>query len=182
MANDTTLTLVGNLTADPELRFTPNGKSVANFTVASTPSRFDRQSQQWQDGTPMFLNCSAWGDLGQNAAESLSKGDRVIVTGFLRARNFQDRDGNNRTVFEIDVHDVAPSLRRAVARPQKSVAPAQQGNQQWQNQQPPQWANTPQQPQNQQANAPQQQTAQPPLQQNGGVDPWAQATSEEAPF
>jgi single-strand DNA-binding protein len=171
MANDTTLTLVGNLTADPELRFTPNGKPVANFTVASTPSRYDRQSQQWQDGTPMFLSCSAWADLGQNVAESLSKGDRVIVTGYLRARNFQDRDGNNRTVFEIDVHDVAPSLRRAIARPQKTTSPSQQGNQQWQQGR-------------QQDLDPRGNSTSPyrMAQSDGGVDPWAQGNSEEAPF
>ncbi|AXE37500.1 single-stranded DNA-binding protein [Acidipropionibacterium virtanenii] len=116
MAGETTITVIGNLTADPELRFTPNGVPVANFTVASTPRTFDRQSNEWRDGEALFLNCSVWRNYAENVAESLSKGTRVIVQGNLRARSYDDRDGNHRVVHELDVLEVGPALRFASAK------------------------------------------------------------------
>ena len=115
MAGDTLITLVGNLTGDPELRFTPSGAAVANFTVASTPRAFDRQSNEWKDGDTMFLNCSIWRQAAENVAETLSKGMRVIVQGRLKSRSYDDREGNKRTVFEVDVEEIGPSLARATA-------------------------------------------------------------------
>ena len=116
MAGDTQITLIGNLTGDPELRFTPSGAAVANFTVASTPRTFDRQSSEWKDGDTMFLNCSIWRQAAENVAETLSKGMRVIVQGRLKSRSYDDREGNRRTVFEVDVEEVGPSLRYATAK------------------------------------------------------------------
>ena len=116
MAGDTQMTLLGNLTGDPELRFTPSGAAVANFTVASTPRTFDRQSSEWKDGDTMFLNCSIWRQAAENVAETLSKGMRVIVQGRLKSRSYDDREGNRRTVFEVDVEEVGPSLRYATAK------------------------------------------------------------------
>ena len=116
MAGDTQITLIGNLTGDPELRFTPSGAAVANFTVASTPRTFDRQSSEWKDGDTMFLNCSSWRQAAENVAETLSKGMRVIVQGRLKSRSYDDREGNRRTVFEVDVEEVGPSLRYATAK------------------------------------------------------------------
>ncbi|WP_249214137.1 single-stranded DNA-binding protein, partial [Micrococcus luteus] len=115
MAGETVITVVGNLTADPELRFTPNGAAVANFTVASTPRTFDRQTNEWKDGEALFLRCSVWREAAENVAESLTKGMRVIVQGRLRARSYDDRDGNRRTSWELDVDEVGPALRFAVA-------------------------------------------------------------------
>ena len=120
MAGETIITLVGNLTADPELRFTPAGAAVANFTVASTPRTFDRQTKEWKDGDAMFLNCSVWRQAAENVAESLTKGMRVIVQGRLRSRSFETREGERRTVFEIDVEEVGPSLAWATARVTRS--------------------------------------------------------------
>ena len=115
MANDTIITLVGNLVDDPSLRFTSSGAAVANFTVASTPRAFDKQSNEWKDGDTMFLNCSVWRQAAENVAESLTKGMRVIVQGRLKSRSYDDRDGNKRTVFEVDVEEIGPSLARATA-------------------------------------------------------------------
>ena len=115
MAGDTQITLIGNLTGDPELRFTPSGAAVANFTVASTPRTFDRQSSEWKDGDTMFLNCSVWRQAAENVSESLTKGMRVIVQGRLKSRSYDDREGNKRTVFEVDVEEIGPSLARATA-------------------------------------------------------------------
>lgn len=120
MAGETPITVIGNLTADPELRFTPSGAAVANFTVASTPRQFDRQSNEWRDGEAMFLNCSVWRQAAENAAESLTKGMRVIVNGRLKARSYETREGEKRTVFEIDVDEVGPSLRYASAKVTKT--------------------------------------------------------------
>src|SRR5689334_11310619 len=103
MAGDTIITVVGNLTADPELRFTPSGAAVANFTVASTPRQFDRNTNEWRDGEAMFLNCAVWRQAAENVAESLQKGMRVIVQGRLKSRSYETREGEKRTVFEIDV-------------------------------------------------------------------------------
>ena len=116
MAGETVITVVGNLTADPELRFTPNGAAVANFTVASTPRTFDRQANQWVDGEALFLRCSVWKEAAENVAESLTKGMRVIVQGRLKARSYEDRDGNKRTSWELDVDEVGPALRFATAK------------------------------------------------------------------
>jgi single-strand DNA-binding protein len=120
MAGETPITVVGNLTADPELRFTPSGAAVANFTVASTPRTFDRQSNEWRDGESMFLNCSVWRQAAENAAESLTRGMRVIVQGRLKARSFETREGEKRTVFEVDVDEVGPSMRYATAKVTKT--------------------------------------------------------------
>jgi single-strand DNA-binding protein len=116
MAGETPITVVGNLTADPELRFTPSGAPVANFTVASTPRTFDRQNNEWKDGEALFLNCSIWRQAAENAAESLQRGMRVVVTGRLKARSYETREGEKRTVFEIDVDEIGPSLRYATAK------------------------------------------------------------------
>ena len=115
MANETILTVIGNLTSDPELRFTPNGAAVANFTVASTPRQFDRQSNEFKDGETLFLRCSAWKELGENCAESLQRGTRVVVQGRLKSRSFETKEGEKRTVMELDVDEIGPSLRRATA-------------------------------------------------------------------
>ncbi len=116
MAGETTITLIGNLTADPELRFTPSGAAVANFTVASTPRTLDRQSGEWRDGDAMFLNCAVWRQAAENVAESLQKGMRVIVQGRLKSRSYETREGEKRTVFEVDVDEIGPALRYATAK------------------------------------------------------------------
>jgi len=116
MAGDTTLTLIGNLTNDPELRFTPSGAAVANFTVASTPRQFDRQSNEWKDGETLFMRCSVWRDAAENVAESLQRGSRVIVTGRLKSRTYDTKEGEKRTVMELEVDELGPSLRYATAK------------------------------------------------------------------
>ena len=121
MAGETPITVIGNLTADPELRFTPSGAAVANFTVASTPRTFDRQTNEWKDGEALFLNCSVWRQAAENAAESLVRGMRVIVQGNLKARSYETREGEKRTVFEIDVQEVGPSLKYATAKVSKTT-------------------------------------------------------------
>jgi single-strand DNA-binding protein len=120
VAGDTTITVVGNLTADPELRFTPSGAAVANFTVASTPRTFDRQSGEWKDGEALFLRCNIWREAAENVAESLTRGSRVIVTGRLKQRSFETREGEKRTVFEVEVDEIGPSLRYATAKVNKA--------------------------------------------------------------
>ncbi len=206
MAGETSITVIGNLTADPELRFTPNGVPVANFTVASTPRTFDRQTNEWRDGDALFLSCSVWRNYAENVAESLSKGMRVIVQGNLKARSYEDRDGNRRTVHEIDVQEVGPSLRYASAKVTRNPSGGGQGG--WSggnsgggqaggyNQggnsggwgQQPQgggsggWDNAPAggQPANSSGN--QGSYNQGADNRGGGVDPWAQAQSDEPPF
>ncbi len=121
MAGETTLTIVGNLTADPELRYTPAGHAVAEFTVASTPRNYDRERDEWRDGEPLFLRCTAWRQLAEHTAESLTKGTRVIVTGRLRQRSFELTEGVTRTVTELDVDDLGPSLRYSTARVTKTT-------------------------------------------------------------
>ncbi|GAA1458945.1 MULTISPECIES: single-stranded DNA-binding protein [Williamsia] len=116
MAGDTILTVIGNLTADPELRFTPSGAAVANFTVASTPRMFDRQTNEWKDGEALFMRCSIWRDAAENVAESLTKGARVIVSGRLKQRSYETREGEKRTVVELEVEEVGPSLKYATAK------------------------------------------------------------------
>ncbi len=120
MAGDTILTVVGNLTADPELRFTPSGAAVANFTVASTPRTFDRQTQEWKDGDALFLRCNVWRQAAENVAESLTRGARVVVSGRLKQRSFETKEGEKRTVVELEVDEVGPSLRYATAKVTKA--------------------------------------------------------------
>lgn len=113
---DVNITVVGNIVADPELRFTPAGAAVANFRIASTPRRYDSQSNQWVDGEAMFISCNIWRQAAENVAETLTKGMRVIVTGRLRQRSYETREGEKRTVMEIEVEEVGPSLRYATAQ------------------------------------------------------------------
>jgi len=120
MAGETVITIIGNLTNDPELRFTPSGAAVANFTVASTPRTFDRQSNEWKDGETLFMRCSVWRDAAENVAESLQRGTRVLVTGRLRSRSYETKEGEKRTVVELDVDEVGPSLRYATAKVAKT--------------------------------------------------------------
>src|SRR5881275_1459613 len=121
MAGETVITVVGNVTDDPELRFTPAGAAVANFTVASTPRSFDRQSNEWKDGDTLFLRCSVWRQAAENVAESLHRGTRVIVQGRLRQRSFETREGEKRTVIELEVDEVGPSLKFATAKVSKTT-------------------------------------------------------------
>ena len=152
MSGEMQITIIGNLTGDPSLAFTKSGVPVANFTVASTPRSFDKQRNEWVDGEALFLNCSVWRNYAENVAESLSKGMRVVVQGNLKARSYEDRDGNRRTVHELDVQEVGPSLRYATA----AVTRAQTGQQGSRHQ--------PQRPR-----------------QDPGVDPWAQQQTESNP-
>ncbi len=119
MAGDTVITVVGNLTDDPELRFTSSGAAVANFTVASTPRFFDKQTNDWKDGDALFLRCSIWRQAAENVAESLHKGTRVIVQGRLKQRSYETREGEKRTVYELDVDEVGPALRYATTKVSK---------------------------------------------------------------
>lgn len=116
MAGETTITVIGNLTSDPELRFTPSGSAVANFTIASTPRTFDRQSNEWKDGETLFLRASVWREAAENVAESLTKGTRVIVSGRLKSRSYETKEGEKRTVIELEVDEIGPSLRYANAK------------------------------------------------------------------
>ena len=127
MAGETTITLVGNLVDDVELRFTNSGAAVASFRVASTPRTFDRQSGEWKDGESMFLTCSVWRQYAENVAETLTRGMRVIVQGRLKQRSYETREGEKRTVFEVDVEEVGPALRSATAKVTKAQ---RQGGQQ----------------------------------------------------
>jgi single-strand DNA-binding protein len=120
VAGDTVITVIGNLTADPELRFTPSGAAVANFTVASTPRIFDRQTNEWKDGEALFLRCNIWREAAENVAESLTRGSRVIVQGRLKQRSFETREGEKRTVVELEVDEIGPSLRYATAKVNKA--------------------------------------------------------------
>ncbi|MBX9244895.1 single-stranded DNA-binding protein [Actinotalea ferrariae] len=116
MAGDTVITVIGNLTGDPELRFTPSGAAVANFTIASTPRQFDRQTDEWKDGDTLFMRCSIWREAAENVAESLTKGTAVIAQGRLVQRSYETREGEKRTVVELQVDEIGPSLRRATAK------------------------------------------------------------------
>ncbi|MFV0429930.1 MAG: single-stranded DNA-binding protein [Arachnia sp.] len=177
MAGETQITVIGNLTADPELRFTPSGAAVANFTVASTPRTFDRQSGEWRDGDAMFLNCSVWRQYAENVAESLTKGMRVVVQGRLKSRSFETREGDKRTVFEIDVDEIGPSLRYATAKVTRTSGGSGGGGS-WQG-----GGN------NAAQSAPSQSSADPWSSggnsgggNRGGNDPWAQSNVDEPPF
>ncbi|OII69507.1 single-stranded DNA-binding protein [Streptomyces sp. CC77] len=127
MAGETVITVVGNLVDDPELRFTASGAAVAKFRVASTPRTFDRQTNEWKDGESLFLTCSVWRQAAENVAESLQKGMRVVVQGRLKQRSYDDREGVKRTVFELDVEEVGPSLRNATAKVTRTTGRGGQG-------------------------------------------------------
>jgi len=149
MAGETTLTVIGNLTNDPELRFTPAGAAVANFTIASTPRTFDRTSNEWKDGESLFLRCSVWREAAENVAESLTKGMRVILSGDLKQRSYETKEGEKRTVIELEVQEIGPSLKYANAKVNRTQRSGGQGGQQQaRTQQPAQqdtWAAAPQQ-------------------------------------
>ncbi|POH57032.1 single-stranded DNA-binding protein [Arthrobacter glacialis] len=127
MAGETTITVIGNLTGDPELRFTPSGSAVANFTIASTPRTFDRQSNEWKDGETLFLRASIWREAAENVAESLTKGTRVIVSGRLKSRTYDTKEGEKRTVMELEVDEIGPSLRYANAKVNRTQRSGGQG-------------------------------------------------------
>ena len=142
MAGDTVITIIGNLTADPELRFTPSGAGVANFTVASTPRSFDKQSGEWKDGQALFMRCNVWRQAAESVAESLTRGTRVIATGRLVQRSFETREGEKRTVVELEVDEVGPSLKYATAKVNKvSRGSASQSSSSSSTEDP--WAGTP---------------------------------------
>jgi single-strand DNA-binding protein len=124
MAGDTVITIIGNLTSEPELRWTPSGAAVANFTIASTPRTLDRQTQEWKDGEPLFLRCSVWRQAAENVAESLTRGSRVMAQGRLRQRSFETKEGEKRTVVEMEVDEIGPSLRYATATVSRASRPA----------------------------------------------------------
>ena len=127
MAGDTVITVVGNLTGDPELKFTPSGAAVANFTIASTPRSFDRQANEWKDGETLFLRCSLWRDAAENTTESLTKGTRVIAQGRLVQRSYTTNEGENRTVVELQVDEIGPSLAYATAKVTRAQRSGSQG-------------------------------------------------------
>ena len=129
MSGETTITVIGNLTNDPELRFTPSGSAVANFTVASTPRTFDRQANEWKDGETLFLRASVWRETAENVAESLTKGTRVIVSGRLKSRSYETKEGEKRTVIELEVDEIGPSLRYASAKVDRAQRGVGQGGQ-----------------------------------------------------
>ena len=134
MAGETTITVIGNLTDDPELRFTPSGAAVAKFRVASTPRTLDRASGEWKDGEPLFLACSVWRQAAENVAESLQRGSRVIVSGRLRQRSYETKEGEKRTVIELQVDEIGPSLKYATAKTTKTTrsgAPSDAGHDPW---------------------------------------------------
>ncbi len=169
MAGETPITIIGNLTADPELRFTANGAPVANFTVASTPRSFDSRTNEWKDGEPLYLRCAVWRQYAENVAESLKKGTQVIVVGKLKASSYQDREGVKRTSFEIDVDEVGPCLRFATAQVTKTTGGGQGGGQWRGNQQSgggDSWSSSGSSDRN-----------------RGGNDPWgAPSQNDEPPF
>ncbi|WP_030238032.1 single-stranded DNA-binding protein [Streptomyces sp. NRRL S-350] len=132
MAGETLITLTGNLVDDPELRFTPSGAAVAKFRIASTPRTFDRQTNEWQDGESLFLTCNVWRQSAENVAESLQRGMRVIVQGFLKQRSYETKEGEKRSVFEVEVQDVGPSLRGATAKVTRSQRSERSSTNGWQ--------------------------------------------------
>jgi single-strand DNA-binding protein len=128
MAGETIITVVGNLTADPELRYTQNGVAVANFTIASTPRNFDRQSGEWKDGDALFMRASVWREFAEHVASSLTKGSRVVATGRLRQRSYETKEGEKRTSIELEIDDIGPSLRYATAQVQRQSSGARTGS------------------------------------------------------
>jgi single-strand DNA-binding protein len=191
MAGETLITVVGNLTGDPELRFTPSGAAVANFTIASTPRNFDKNSNEWKDGDTLFLSCSIWRQAAENVAESLQKGMRVVAQGRLKQRSYETREGEKRTVVELDVEEVGPSLKYAtakVARVQRSGGGGGYSGANTGGGDDP-WASSPSQgqPAAQPANqgGGNQWGGQQGGQPSGGQpqnDPWATGSSDEPPF
>ncbi len=178
MAGETLITVCGNLTADPELRYTQNGLAVVNFTIASTPRTFDRQKNEWVDGEALFLRASVWREFAENLAGSLQKGMRVIATGRLKQRSWQDKEGNNRTSIELEVDEIGPSLRYATAIVQKIQYDGSRTRQQespHQQQQADAWA-TPQQYADQMGQQPPQQAA---PQQGEQLPPWQTPGSQQ---
>jgi single-strand DNA-binding protein len=169
MAGETVITVVGNLVDDPELRFTPSGAAVANFRIASTPRTFDRQSNEWKDGEALFLSCSVWRQAAENVAESLQKGMRVVVQGRLKQRSYETREGEKRTVVELDVEEVGPSLKYATAKVTRASRGGGGGGYGGGGDDP--WASSPAQSSQSAPAAPQ-----------GGQDPWAAQGSDEPPF
>ena len=182
MAGETTLTLIGNLTGDPELRVTPSGSAVANFTIASTPRTFDRQSNQWKDGEALFIRCSLWREAAENFVESATKGTRVIVSGNLKSRSYETKEGEKRTVIEMEVQEAGISVSFATAKPVRTQRNNQQGGNQggqqgqWGGQQGGQQGGY-QQPQGQQGGYQQAPGAQQPAQD----DPWATPQTAQNP-
>lgn len=173
MAGETNITLIGNLTADPELRFTPSGAPVANFTVASTPRIYDRNTGEWKDGDAMFLNCSVWRQAAENVAETLTKGMRVIVSGRLKSRSYETREGERRTVFEVEVDEIGPSLRYAIAKVSRTTggggySGGGSGGDTWSS--------------HQGQGGQQGGYSRPAPQQQPQNDPWASAQSDDPPF
>ena len=160
MANDTIITVTGNLTSDPELRFTTNGAAVANFTIASTPRKFDRQSNEFKDGETLFMRCSVWREAAENVAESLQKGTAVIAQGRLESRSYETKEGEKRTVTELAVDEIGPNLRRATAQVTKNAPKGQGGFGQQQSQ----------------AWGAEHQQSQP------ASDPWSASNNQAAPF
>jgi single-strand DNA-binding protein len=191
MAGETVITVVGNLVDDPELRFTPSGAAVANFRIASTPRTFDKQSNEWKDGDALFLSCAVWRQAAENVAESLQKGMRVVVQGRLKQRSYETREGEKRTVVELDVEEVGPSLKYAtakVARVQRSGGGGGYGGGNAGGGDDP-WASSPAQQGGQPAGQPAQGGGQAWGGQQGGQpagqpqnDPWATGGSDEPPF
>ena len=188
-SGDVNITVVGNVVADPELRFTSTGAAVATFRVASTPRRYDSQSGQWVDGEALFLTCNVWRQVAENIAETLTKGMRVIVTGRLRSRSYDTQNGDRRTVMELEVDEVGPSLRYATAQVTRNPrgegggnygAPAQQQSapQQQQQQMQPQYS----QPQQQQSQQQPQQRSSQQQQQPPANDPWSSAPPANGGF
>ena len=188
MAGETVITVVGNLVDDPELRFTPSGAAVANFRIASTPRTFNRQTNEWEDGEALFLSCSVWRQAAENVAESLTRGMRVVVQGRLKARSYETREGEKRTVFEIEVEEVGPSLKFATAKVTRATRGGGGGGygggggQQAGGGEDP-WA-TPAGGQQGGGQAAPQQAPQPAGGQQGGQqrDPWAGGSNDEPPF
>jgi single-strand DNA-binding protein len=172
---DTPITVVGNLVADPELRFIPSGAAVANFRIASTPRTFNRETNQWEDGEALFLTCNCWRQMAENVAESLTKGMRVIVNGRLKQRSYQNRDGENRTVFEVEVDEVGPSLKYATASVNRTPREGGGGGYQSQPQQNQQSYQQPQQGQQGQQGQQQSYQAQQSQQNQPANDPWNSA-------
>ena len=150
--NDTTITIIGNIVAPPELRFTPAGAAVASFTIASTPRQFDKQTNEWKDGETLFMRCSVWRNQAESVAESLTKGTRVIATGRLKSRAWETKEGEKRTSIELEVDEVGPSLRNVTAKVTKAERGAASGGWSQQGQQQPQ------------------------------ADPWATADADPIPF
>ena len=170
MAGETVITVVGNLVDDPELRFTPSGAAVANFRIASTPRTFDRQTNEWKDGEALFLSCSVWRQAAENVAESLTKGMRVVVQGRLKQRSYEDREGQRRTIVELEVEEVGPSLKYATAKVTRASRGSGGGSYGGGGEDP--WASS----------APAGGAAA-PAGNNGGGDPWAAPVGgDEPPF